>query len=100
MLHCFTQSCYGYPPPPAWCCVVSPEITVVGADVGVQEPGFNRGYWADFEDFVRELVMPDSAVRPANPTALSPPFKNVYVVTGPLFLPSKEPSQGSKAGEL
>lgn len=68
--------------------------------VCLQTPGFNRGYWSDFEEFVRELVLPDSAVALDEPPPLSPPFKDVYVITGPLFLPSKEASRESAAGEL
>ncbi len=37
--------------------------------------GFNRGYWAHFEKFVRHLTTE---------------FEDVYVYTGPLFLPKKE----------
>ncbi|KAJ1332235.1 hypothetical protein BSLG_008895 [Batrachochytrium salamandrivorans] len=37
--------------------------------------GFNRGYWAYFENFVRSLT--DT-------------FDNVFVTTGPLFLPTKD----------
>jgi endonuclease G len=40
-----------------------------------QVPGLNRGYWASFEKFVRSL---------------GPRFEEVYVVTGPLYLPKKE----------
>nr|KAJ3417841.1 nuclease [Polyrhizophydium stewartii] len=37
--------------------------------------GFNRGYWAHFENFVRSLTKQ---------------FDDVYVITGPLFLPQRE----------
>jgi endonuclease G len=40
-----------------------------------QSPAFNRGYWALFEKFVRNLQNH---------------FDDVYVVTGPLFLPFKQ----------
>jgi endonuclease G len=39
--------------------------------------GFNRDYWAHFEDFCRRLV--------------GPRFPSVRVVTGPLYLPRREP---------
>lgn len=29
---------------------------------------------------------------PNMPSRLKPPFKDIYVITGPLFLPSKEPA--------
>ena len=41
--------------------------------------GFNRDYWAHLEDFVRRL------------TAAYP---SVRVVTGPLYLPKKDPTDG------
>lgn len=41
--------------------------------------GFNRDYWAHFEDFVRRLTGRFSSVR---------------IVTGPLFLPRKDPVDG------
>jgi endonuclease G len=37
--------------------------------------GFNRNYWARFEKFVRDL---------------GEQWDDVYVVTGPLYLPSKD----------
>ncbi|KAI8923995.1 hypothetical protein BC831DRAFT_551737 [Entophlyctis helioformis] len=40
---------------------------------------FNRGYWGHFENFVRSL------------TAV---YDDVYVVTGPLYLPALDPSDG------
>eukprot|EP00842_Homolaphlyctis_polyrhiza_P006543 jgi/Hompol1/6890/HPOL_002507-RA len=49
---------------------ISPQIAV----------GFNRGYWAGLERFVRGLTKN---------------FDDVYVVTGPLFLPSKDESDGN-----
>jgi endonuclease G, mitochondrial len=42
--------------------------------------GFNRDYWAHFEDFCRRLV----GVR----------FPSVRVVTGPLYLPRRDPADG------
>lgn len=61
-----------------------------------QIPGFNRGYWSDFELFVRELVVPREgtgyiqSLVSGRSSNLFPPFKDVYVITGPLYLPSKE----------
>lgn len=48
-------------------------MTNVSPQVGV---GFNRGYWARLEGFVRHLTRH---------------FDDVYVVTGPLFLPTVRP---------
>lgn len=58
-----------------------------------QVPSFNRGYWGDFEEFIRTLVVPSersikAAAADGHPQIA---FKDVYVITGPLFLPSKEP---------
>lgn len=57
-----------------------------------QAPSFNRGYWGDFEEFIRTLVIPSEksikmAAAEGHPQTA---FKDVYVITGPLFLPSKE----------
>jgi len=41
--------------------------------------GFNRDYWAHFEDFCRRLTGK---------------FPSVRIVTGPLYLPRKDPSDG------
>lgn len=41
--------------------------------------GFNRDYWAHFEEFCRELVY-------------SGKYPSVRVVTGPLYLPKKDPA--------
>lgn len=41
--------------------------------------GFNRDYWAHFEYFCRNLTKK---------------FNNVYVITGPLYLPKKDPKDG------
>jgi endonuclease G len=48
------------------------KVTNVSPQVGV---GFNRSYWAYFEKFARNLTRH---------------FDDVYVITGPLFLPRKE----------
>jgi endonuclease G len=40
--------------------------------------GFNRDYWAHFEEFCRELVY-------------SGKYPSVRIVTGPLYLPKKDP---------
>jgi endonuclease G len=45
------------------------------SNMSPQDPSFNRGYWALFEKFVRSLRNH---------------FDDVYIVTGPLFLPTKE----------
>ncbi|CAN0214010.1 unnamed protein product [Scytosiphon promiscuus] len=77
--------------------------TFLLSNMAPQEPSFNRGYWSDFEEFVRTLVVPSersikAAARPGHTPSpsshLSPPFKDVYVITGPLFLPSKEAPAG------
>ncbi|KAJ3040865.1 nuclease [Rhizophlyctis rosea] len=47
-------------------------LTNISPQVG---PGFNRGYWFHFENFTRSLTHE---------------FDDVYVVTGPLYLPKKE----------
>jgi len=39
--------------------------------------GFNRDYWAHFEEFCRRLIYKED-------------FKNVYVFTGPAYLPKKD----------
>jgi len=41
--------------------------------------GFNRDYWAHFEDFCRRLTNR---------------YPSVRIITGPLYLPAKEPSDG------
>lgn len=71
----------------------------------VQVPSFNRGYWGDFEEFVRTLVVPSerstkaaAAAGFSTSSSLSPPFKDVYVITGPLFLPSKEAASVADTG--
>ncbi|CAN0004308.1 unnamed protein product [Ascophyllum nodosum] len=72
------------------------DRTFLLSNMTAQIPGFNRGYWSDFELFIRDLVLPREnrgyslAPLSARPPHLSPPFKDVYVITGPLFLPSKE----------
>jgi endonuclease G len=48
-------------------------LTNMSPQVGV---GFNREYWAYLEEFCRKLTNE---------------FKDVYVVTGPLYLPRKDP---------
>lgn len=61
-----------------------------------QIPGFNRGYWSDFELFIRHLVVPREdagdiqSLVSRRSLNLSPPFRDVYVITGPLYLPTKE----------
>ena len=59
-----------------------------------QTPSFNRGYWGDFEEFIRTLVIPsERSIKAAAAEGHSQTaFKDVYVITGPLFLPSKEPA--------
>ncbi|KAJ3265072.1 nuclease, partial [Borealophlyctis nickersoniae] len=47
-------------------------LTNIAPQVG---PGFNRGYWFLFENFARSLTKE---------------FDDVYVVTGPLYLPKQE----------
>ncbi|KAJ3047202.1 nuclease [Rhizophlyctis rosea] len=47
-------------------------LTNISPQVG---PGFNRAYWFHFENFTRSLTTK---------------FDDVYVVTGPLYLPKKE----------
>ncbi|KAG7826187.1 hypothetical protein KL909_000239 [Ogataea angusta] len=51
-------------------------LTNMSPQVGA---GFNRDYWAHFEDFVRRLTTGYGSVR---------------VVTGPLYLPKKDPVDG------
>jgi endonuclease G len=41
--------------------------------------GFNRDYWAHFEDFCRRLTVP---------------YPSVRIVTGPLYLPKRDPVDG------
>jgi endonuclease G len=41
--------------------------------------GFNRDYWAHFEDFCRRLTLA---------------YPSVRIVTGPLYLPKKDPADG------
>lgn len=68
--------------------------------VKIQDPSFNRGYWSDFEEWIRLLVVPkegnnSSTAASSNGSSNNPvglPFKDVYVITGPLFLPSREVS--------
>ncbi|CAN0417923.1 unnamed protein product [Pylaiella littoralis] len=79
--------------------------TFLLSNMAPQTPSFNRGYWSDFEEFVRALVVPSersikaakattraAVAYPNMPSRLKPPFKDIYVITGPLFLPSKEPA--------
>ena len=47
-------------------------VSNVCPQVGI---GFNRGYWAHFEHFVRMLTRE---------------FDHIFVITGPLYLPKKE----------
>eukprot|EP00611_Tribonema_gayanum_P012258 TRINITY_DN22893_c0_g1_i1.p1 TRINITY_DN22893_c0_g1~~TRINITY_DN22893_c0_g1_i1.p1 ORF type:complete len:423 (-),score=100.51 TRINITY_DN22893_c0_g1_i1:128-1396(-) len=49
------------------------DDTFVMSNVAPQLPAFNRGYWQQLERFVR---------------GLAPQFDNVYVITGPLYLPT------------
>lgn len=68
---------------------------LVRSHLELQDPSFNRGYWADFEEFVRLLVVPKESSSGGSSAAsgtssVGPPFKDVYVITGPLFLPSLE----------
>jgi len=51
-------------------------MTNISPQVGV---GFNRHYWSRFEEFCRRLT---------------DIYKDVYVVTGPLFLPKQDPKDG------
>ncbi|CAM9354612.1 unnamed protein product, partial [Hapterophycus canaliculatus] len=78
--------------------------TFLLSNMAPQEPSFNRGYWSDFEEFIRNLVVPsERSIKAAAKAGHSPsspmslPFKDVYVITGPLFLPSKEPPAGAVA---
>eukprot|EP00752_Nemacystus_decipiens_P015583 g13906.t1 len=66
--------------------------TFLLSNMAPQIPSFNRGYWGDFEEFVRTLVIPsERSIKVAAAEGLSQTaFKDVYVITGPLFLPSKE----------
>ncbi|CAM9291424.1 unnamed protein product, partial [Sphacelaria rigidula] len=69
--------------------------TFLLTNMAPQDPSFNRGYWADFEEFVRLLVVPKESSSGGSSAAsgtssVGPPFKDVYVITGPLFLPSLE----------
>jgi len=41
--------------------------------------GFNRDYWAHFEDFCRRLTIK---------------YPSVRIVTGPLYLPKRDPADG------
>ncbi len=43
--------------------------------------GFNRDYWAHFEDFCRRLTQT---------------YPSVRIVTGPLYLPKRDPADGNK----
>eukprot|EP00903_Cladosiphon_okamuranus_P018902 g17385.t1 len=74
--------------------------TFLLSNMAPQTPGFNRGYWADFEEFVRTLVIPtERSIETAAAEGHSQiAFKDVYVITGPLFLPSKEPTPSSSNG--
>ncbi|CAB4374415.1 unnamed protein product [Rhizophagus irregularis] len=49
-------------------------LTNIAPQVG---NGFNRDYWAHFEEFCRRLIYKEG-------------FENVYVFTGPAYLPKKE----------
>jgi endonuclease G len=49
--------------------------TELVSNISPQNPAFNRGYWAAFEKFVRSLRHS---------------FDEVFVVTGPLYLPHLE----------
>jgi endonuclease G len=51
------------------------DETFLLTNMAPQDPGFNRGYWAHVENFVRSLTRH---------------FDNVYVITGPLYLPEKD----------
>ncbi|KAG5185569.1 hypothetical protein JKP88DRAFT_207738 [Tribonema minus] len=53
------------------------DDTFVMSNVAPQLPAFNRGYWQQLERFVR---------------GLAPQFDNVYVITGPLYLPTAQRS--------
>ncbi|CAM9231230.1 unnamed protein product [Ectocarpus sp. 4 AP-2014] len=79
--------------------------TFLLSNMAPQVPSFNRGYWGDFEEFVRTLVVPSkrsieaaAAAGFSTSSSLSPPFKDVYVITGPLFLPSKETASTAGTG--
>lgn len=63
-----------------------------------QEPSFNRGYWSDFEEFIRTLVVvpEEKGSKGGEVVEGGPPFKDVYVITGPLYLPSKESTPSSE----
>ncbi|KAI8868704.1 DNA/RNA non-specific endonuclease [Ramicandelaber brevisporus] len=51
-------------------------LTNIAPQVG---PNFNRAIWADFENFTRDLTKY---------------YDDVYVITGPLFMPHKDPVDG------
>ena len=48
--------------------------------------GFNRSYWADLEGKIRERALHDEVTE-------------LYVFTGPLFMPPNAPRQGQETGE-
>ena len=51
------------------------DETFILTNVSPQDAGLNRGYWSYFESFVRSLTKH---------------FEDVYVVTGPAFLPKED----------
>ena len=51
-------------------------LTNISPQVGV---GFNRHYWSRFEEFCRQLTTV---------------YKDVFVITGPLWLPKQDKSTG------
>ncbi|CAM9100597.1 unnamed protein product [Discosporangium mesarthrocarpum] len=73
-------------------------------NISPQMGSFNRSYWRKFEAFIRSLVItddghgPEGAAVEGGEGGLSPPYKEVYVITGPLWLPSREESPGEEMG--
>jgi len=51
-------------------------LTNISPQVG---DGFNRHYWSRFEEFCRQLTSV---------------YRDVYVITGPLWLPKQDPASG------
>ncbi|KAJ3280490.1 nuclease [Rhizoclosmatium sp. JEL0117] len=55
------------------------DETFFMSNMSPQAPAFNRGVWASFERYVRGLVKS---------------FDEVYVITGPMYLPKQDPEDG------
>ena len=64
----------------------STQDTYTLCNIAPQDPVMNKGIWNSLEEWIRRLVHSDEATAGAN--------SNIYVVTGPLWLPRRQVENG------